>query len=103
MLRILVADDDDLVRSSLRRLLAAYPSWEVCGEAVTWREAVALAQQLVPDITILDLEMPKLLNGLEATREIKRTVPSTEILILTTHDSKKSMRAVLAAGDAVFF
>jgi DNA-binding NarL/FixJ family response regulator len=102
LLRILVGDDDDLVRSGLRHLLEAHPGWEVCGEAVTWREAVALAQQLVRDVAILDLEMPKL-NGLEATREIKRTAPSTEILILTTHDSKKSMRAVLAAGDAVFF
>jgi DNA-binding NarL/FixJ family response regulator len=97
LLRILVADDDDLVRSGFRRLLEARPGWEVCGEAVTWRETVALAQQLVPDIAILDLEMPEL-NGLEATRGIKRTVPSTEILILTTHDSEKSMREVLAAG-----
>jgi DNA-binding NarL/FixJ family response regulator len=97
LLRILVADDDDLVRSRLHHLLDDHPGWEVCGEAATWREALALAQQLVPDIAVLDLEMPKL-NGLEATREIKRTVPSTEILILTTHDSKKSMRALLTAG-----
>jgi len=97
LLRIFVADGDDLVRSRLRHLLAAHPGWEVCGEAVTWREAVALTQQLVPDVAVLDLEMPKL-NGLEATREIKRTAPSTEILILTTHDSKKSMRSLLTAG-----
>jgi DNA-binding NarL/FixJ family response regulator len=101
LLRILVADDDDLDRSGLRHLLAAHPGWEVCGVAVTWREAVALAQQLVPDIAVLDLEMPKL-NGLDATREIKRTAPSTEILILTTHDSKKSMRALLTAGARGF-
>ena len=71
MLRILVADDDDLVRSGLRHLLEAHPGWEVCGEAATWREAIALAPQLVPDIAILDLEMSKL-NSLEATREIRR-------------------------------
>jgi DNA-binding NarL/FixJ family response regulator len=97
LLHILVAEDDDLVRSGLRQLLEAHPGWAVCGEAATWRGAVALAQQLVPDIAILDLEMPSL-DGLGATREIKRTVPSIEILILTTHDSKKLMRAVLAAG-----
>jgi DNA-binding NarL/FixJ family response regulator len=97
LLRILVADDDDVVRSGLRHLLAEHPGWTVCGEAVTWREAVASAQQLAPDIAILDHEMPTL-NGLEATRKIKRTAPATEILILTTHESKKSMRALLTAG-----
>jgi DNA-binding NarL/FixJ family response regulator len=97
LLRILVGDDDDLIRSGLRHLLEEHSGWEVCGEAVTCDEAVALTQQLVPDIAILDLEMPEL-DGLEATREIKRTVPSTELLILTTHDSKKLMRTILAAG-----
>jgi len=97
LLRILVGDDDDLIRSGLRYVLEEHPGWEVCGEAVTCGEVVALTQQLVPDIAILDFEMPEL-DGLEATRAIKRTVPSTEILILTTHDSRKLMRTILAAG-----
>ena len=97
MLRILIADDHDVVRSGLRHLLSEHPGWEVCGEAVTGREAVAMARELVPNVAILDLTMPEL-NGLEATRQIKSAVPSTEVLIFTMHESERLMRDVLAAG-----
>jgi DNA-binding NarL/FixJ family response regulator len=97
VLRILIADDHDVVRSGLRHLLSEHPGWEVCGEAVTGREAVAMARELVPNVAILDLTMPEL-NGLEATRQIKSAVPSTEVLIFTMHESERLMRDVLAAG-----
>src|SRR5271165_1727274 len=82
--RILVADDHEIVRRGLRALLDAQPNWEVVGEAVSGREAVDLAKQLTPDIAIIDVGMP-VLNGLEATRQILKALPQTEVLILTMH------------------
>ena len=97
MLRILIADDHDIVRRGLRVLLENHPGWQVCGEAATGRAAVAMAKQLVPDIAILDLAMPEL-NGLEATRQIRAAVPGVEVLIFTMHESEKVMRETIAAG-----
>ena len=97
MLRILIADDHDIVRRGLRVLLESHPGWQVCGEAATGRAAVAMAKQLVPDIAILDLAMPEL-NGLEATRQIRAAVPGVEVLIFTMHESEKVMRETIAAG-----
>src|SRR5262249_9548244 len=87
----------DVVRSGLRHLLQEHPGWEICGEAVTGRAAVAMAKELVPNVAILDLTMPEL-NGLEATRQIKAAEPGIEVLILTMHESERVMREVLAAG-----
>jgi DNA-binding NarL/FixJ family response regulator len=97
LLRILIADDHDVIRSGLRHLLEVHPGWEVCGEAVTGREAVEMARELMPNIAILDLTMPEL-NGLEATRQIKKATPSTEVLIFTMHASERLMREGLMAG-----
>ena len=97
MVRILLADDHDVVRRGLRGLLEAQPGWEVCGEARTGREAVALASQLRPDVMVLDLAMPDL-NGLEATRRIRQEWPETEVLIFTMHHTDQLVRDVLAAG-----
>jgi DNA-binding NarL/FixJ family response regulator len=97
MLRILIADDHDIVRRGLRVLLEEHRGWQVCGEAATGRVAVAMAKQLVPDIAILDLTMPEL-NGLEATRQIRAAVSGVEILIFTMHESEKVMRETIAAG-----
>jgi DNA-binding NarL/FixJ family response regulator len=97
LLRILIADDHDVVRSGLRHLLEEHPGWEVCGEALTGREAVEMAQRLVPHLAILDLTMPEL-NGLEATRQIKKAMPSIEVLVFTMHESERLMREVLSAG-----
>src|SRR6266851_8049429 len=72
--RILVADDHEVVRKGLVSLLQAQPDWQVCGEAGDGREAVEKAQQLKPDVVILDIGMPSL-NGLEATRQILRHNP----------------------------
>jgi DNA-binding NarL/FixJ family response regulator len=95
--RILIADDHDVVRTGLRTLLEAQPGWEICAEAVNGREAVAKVKQLRPDVGLLDLTMPDL-NGLEATRQILKAVPTTEVLILTMHESEQTIREVLHAG-----
>ena len=96
-LRILLADDHDVVRRGLRHLLEQNPEWEVCGEAVTGREAVEMASKLMPHVVVLDLTMPEL-NGLEATRQIHKAQPATEILVFTMHESEQLIREVLAVG-----
>ncbi len=95
--RILVADDHEIVRRGLKALLEAQQGWEVCGEAVDGREAVEKCKHLKPDITILDIGMPSL-NGLEATRQIMKGLPSARVLILTMHESEQVVREVLDAG-----
>jgi len=99
--RILVADDHEVVRRGLIGLLRGQNDWDVCGEASNGREAVEKAQQLRPDVVILDVGMPTL-NGLEATRQILKTNPHTKILILTLHDSDQVMQEVLNAGARGF-
>src|SRR6478752_8189802 len=99
--RIFIADDHEVVRKGLCALLQAQPDWEICGEAGDGREAVDKAQQLKPDVVILDIGMPSL-NGLEATRHILKNQPHTKILILTLHDSDQVVREVLNAGARGF-
>jgi DNA-binding NarL/FixJ family response regulator len=94
--RILIADDHEIVRQGVRAVLEGQAGWVVCGEAGTGREAVAQAVDLRPDIVVLDVSMPEL-NGLEATRQIRRTGPA-KILILTVHESDQVVTEVLAAG-----
>ena len=96
ILRLLVADDHDVVRKGVRTLLEEQPGWEVVAEASDGREAVEKAKLVQPDVTILDLSMPEL-NGLEAAREILKTV-STKVLILTMYDSDPLIRQTLEAG-----
>lgn len=95
--RILLADDHAIVRRGLRALVESRPGWEVCGEAVNGREAVDKTTEFKPDVAILDIGMPEL-NGLEATRQIVKTSPQTEVLILTMHQSEEVVREVLKAG-----
>ena len=95
--RILVADDHHVVRTGLRALLESKKGWEVCAEAANGREAVEKAGKLKPDVAVLDIGMP-LLNGVEATRQIRKVSPKTEILILTMHDSELLVQEVLGAG-----
>jgi DNA-binding NarL/FixJ family response regulator len=96
-LRILIADDHEMVRQGLRRVLETHPGWMVCGEAANGIEAVELARQLKPNVAVLDLSMPQM-DGLEATRKIRKALPNTEVLILSMHDSEQLIREVLTAG-----
>jgi len=97
MLRILLADDHDVLQRGLRHLIEEQAGWEVCAEAIDVREAVEIAKKEQPDVAIVDISMPGL-NGLEATRQIKKAVPRTEVLIFTMHEDEGLVREVLAAG-----
>ena len=100
-LRILVADDHEVVRHGVRSLLEGRTGWEVCAEAADGREAVDKAIHLKADVVILDIGMPNL-NGLEATRQILRSLPQARVLILTMHESEQVVREVLEAGARGF-
>jgi DNA-binding NarL/FixJ family response regulator len=95
--RLLLADDHEIVRKGLRALLEAEPGWQVAAEAADGRDAVEKAQQIKPDIAILDISMPSL-NGLEATRQIVKGISQTKVLVLTMHDSDPLIQRVLEAG-----
>jgi DNA-binding NarL/FixJ family response regulator len=96
-LRILIADDHSVVRAGLRSLLESHPGWEVSAEAADGREAVEKAAKLKPHVAVLDIGMP-LLNGVEATRQIRKSSPDTEILVLTMHESEDLVQQVTEAG-----
>jgi DNA-binding NarL/FixJ family response regulator len=96
-LRILIADDHDLVRKGLHMLIEEHPGWTVCAEARSGREAVEQAAQSNPDIVVIDVSMPDL-NGLEATRLIRKSCPRSEVLVITHHDSDEIAAEVLKAG-----
>ena len=96
-LRILVADDHELVRRGIRGLLRARRGWTVVGEAMNGREAVEKANRLKPDVARIDISLADL-DGLQATRRIREIVPSTKVVVLTMHDSDQMVRRVLDAG-----
>jgi DNA-binding NarL/FixJ family response regulator len=96
-MRILIADDHEVVRRGVRVLLEANPGWEVVGEAENGRDAVELARKTQPEVAIMDVGMPGL-NGFDATRQVCEASPRTAVLILTMHESEQVMREVLAAG-----
>jgi DNA-binding NarL/FixJ family response regulator len=96
-LKILLADDHDLLRHGLKSLIAPRRDWTICGEAHTGSEAVALAKQHQPNVAILDISMPEL-NGLEAAKRIRAVSPNTEILILSIHYSDHLIREILRLG-----
>ena len=95
--RILLADDHTVVRQGLRKVLEERSDWEVIAEAGDGREAVRLAEQHRPDVAILDVAMP-LLNGIEATRQITKRVPSTRVLVLSMHADEAYVTQILQAG-----
>jgi len=101
MTRILIADDHDVVRSGVRTILEGREGWEVVGEARNGKEAIDSALALRPDIVILDYGLP-LVNGVEATRQIRSRLPGVEVLIFTMHDTDSLIRDVLEAGARGF-
>jgi DNA-binding NarL/FixJ family response regulator len=96
-LRVLVADDHEVVRKGLCALLQEQPGWVVAAQARDGREAVDMAKQVKPDIIVMDISMPGL-NGLEATRQIGKSLPQAKVLILTMHESDSLIREVIEAG-----
>jgi DNA-binding NarL/FixJ family response regulator len=97
MLRILIADDHEVVRSGLRKILGAQPNWQVVAEATNGQEAIIKAVATQPDIAIVDYSLP-LLNGIEVTRQIRLRFPRTDVLIFTMYDSETLIAEVLRAG-----
>jgi DNA-binding NarL/FixJ family response regulator len=95
--RILIADDHELIRRGLVSALADRPDWSIVAEAADGRQACELAARLTPDIAVLDLTMPEL-NGLDVTRALRVSTPKTRILIVTAHESEQLIRDVLDAG-----
>src|SRR5689334_15321790 len=95
--RVMIVDDQSVVRKGVAAILEGRPEWEVCGEASNGREAVAAAAKLAPDIVVMDISMPHM-NGLDATRQILKEHPQTQILILSMHESDELVRDVLNSG-----
>ena len=98
-IRIMLADDHPLLRKALRGALEEQADFEVIAEAKDGQEAVALATELLPDVLIMDISMPRI-NGLEATREIKANCPSIAVLVLTIHNDNEHVVSLLQAGAA---
>ena len=96
-LHILLADDHTVVRQGLRKVLEQRPDWIVVAEAGNGRDAVTQAEQLKPDVAIMDIAMP-LLNGIEATRQIVKRSPNTRVLVLTMHSDEAYVNQILKAG-----
>ena len=98
---VLLADDHMVVREGLRKLLEAERDIQVVGEAATGRVAVRLTRQLIPDVVVMDIAMPQL-NGLEAARQILKTVPASKVLILSAHGDDAYVEQATAIGASGF-
>ena len=101
MIRVVVADDQQLVRSGFRMILRADPELEVVGEGADGLEAVQLARELAPDVVLMDVRMPRV-DGIEATRRITRLTDAPRVLVLTTFDLDEYVFGALRAGASGF-
>jgi len=97
LLRILVADDHEIVRKGVRNVIESHPGWEVCAEAADGQSALELAMSERPDIAIIDVSLP-ILNGVALTRRLKKDSPGVRILLFTMHDDDETVTTALAAG-----
>src|SRR5207245_9428724 len=97
---VILADDHTVVRQGLRALLVAEGDIEIVGEAENGRQAVQLVKKFLPDVAVIDIAMP-VLNGLEATRQISRTVPETKVLILSSYSDHQYVQQLTEAGSSV--
>lgn len=99
-MRILIADDSDMVRRGVIGILSSEEGWEVCGEATDGSDALRKAQELLPDVILLDISMPGM-NGLEATRLLRKQTPKVTIIVISQHEASQLLpRAVEAGADA---
>jgi DNA-binding NarL/FixJ family response regulator len=101
VLRILVAENHDVVRNGIRELLAARPEWNVVGEARTGRQALDLARRTHPDVAVVDLSLPEL-AGVEAIRQIRTESPETEICVFSMHEDETFVGDAIAAGARAY-
>jgi DNA-binding NarL/FixJ family response regulator len=101
MVRILLADESAVVRRGLRALLETREGFKICGEAIDGRAAVQLAAHLRPDVVVLEISLP-ILNGIEATRQIRKIAPTTEVLVFTLEYTGDKIQAALQAGACGF-
>ena len=97
MPRVLIVDDHAFIRRGVQTILHPFPEWEFCGEADNGRDAIRMADELKPEIIIMDVSMPGL-NGIEATRAIRRAQPAIKIVLLTLHESADLVRNAFRAG-----
>jgi two-component system response regulator NreC len=97
MPRVLIVDDHAFIRRGVQTILHRFPEWEFCGEAENGKEAIRMADELKPEVIIMDISMPGL-NGIEATRAIRKTQPAMKIVLLTLHDSSELLRIAFRAG-----
>jgi RNA polymerase sigma factor (sigma-70 family) len=101
LVRVLIADDDDLMRAGLKAVLSTDPAIDLVGEAADGRAAIEQVRALVPDVVLMDVRMPGL-DGIAATRELSATVPGAKVLMLTTFEEDDYIFGGLAAGAAGF-
>jgi len=97
MARVLIVDDHAVVRRGVRALLQPSQNWEICGEAENGEDAIRLAQDLKPEIIIMDLSMP-VMNGLQATRAIRQSLPEIKVVLFSLHTSSELVRSIFMAG-----
>lgn len=97
MPRVLIVDDHAFIRRGVQSILQTFPEWEMCGEASTGTDAIRLAGELKPDVILMDVTMPGM-NGIDATRIIRRTHPYIKVVLLTLHESSEILRNGFRAG-----
>jgi DNA-binding NarL/FixJ family response regulator len=97
MPRVMIVDDHAFIRRGVQTILHPYPEWEFCGEADNGKDAIRLADELKPEIIIMDVSMPGL-NGIEATRAIRKSQPEVKVVLLTLHESAELLRSAFRAG-----